>query len=195
MVGLAIRLADQLSQSLLRRHFPTFLSRSIAVLPGVAKSAITRILNQEIGGGNPKLAHEVIYVDTMEKAGFERAVVTDSPPFSETADLVAGYGGASAEPLSTLGFIFATEVTDLLMVSGIGAAVEHATGVIDLEWVRIHVEQEPDHVEEANHSLLQDFGPDEEAAILKSAEEIGRCGTGSSIDSARGSTPSRSDAG
>jgi pyrroloquinoline quinone (PQQ) biosynthesis protein C len=154
-------------------YFPTFLARSVAVLPDVAaKSAITRILNQEIGGGNPKLAHEVIYVDTMEKAGFGHAVVTDSPPFSETVDLVAGYERASAEHLSTLGFIFATEVTDLLMVSSIGTAVEHATGVSDLEWVRIHVEQEPDHVEEANHSLLQDFGPEDEAAILKSAEEM-----------------------
>lgn len=153
-------------------YFPTFLARSVAVLPDVAaKSAITRILNQEIGGGNSKLAHEVIYVDTMERAGFDRAAVTDSPPFPETAELVEGYERASTEHLSTLGFIFSTETTDLLMVSSIGTAVERATGVTDLEWVRIHVEQEPDHVEEANHSLLQNFSPDEEAMILQSAEE------------------------
>ena len=33
-------------------YFPTFLARCVAVLPDIAsKSAITRILNQEAGGG------------------------------------------------------------------------------------------------------------------------------------------------
>jgi uncharacterized protein YbdZ (MbtH family) len=38
--------------------------------------------------------------------------------------------------------------------------------------VGIHIEQESDHAEEANHSLLQDFSTDEEDVILKSAEEM-----------------------
>jgi hypothetical protein len=46
--------------------------------------------------------------------------------------------------------------------------------VTDLEWVRIHVEQEPDHVSEANHSLLGPLGAEDEAAVLRSAEEMWR---------------------
>jgi pyrroloquinoline quinone (PQQ) biosynthesis protein C len=156
-------------------YFPTFLARGVAVLPDIeSKSAITRILNQEVGGGRPELAHEVIYADTMARAGFNREHVTGMAPFPETADLVAGYERESGSSLSALGFIFATEVTDLLMVSSIGTAVERSTGVSDLEWVSIHLEQEQDHVEEANHSLLRNFSADEEAIILSSAEEMWR---------------------
>lgn len=47
-------------------YFPTFLARSIAVLPDIAsKTAITRILNQEVGDGSVARAHEVIYRDSM----------------------------------------------------------------------------------------------------------------------------------
>lgn len=156
-------------------YFPTFLARSVAVLPDIeSKGAITRILNQEVGGGRPERAHEVIYVDTMIRAGFNRERITGMTPFSETAELVEGYEHGSESSLSALGYIFATEVTDLLMVSSIGAAVERSTGVSDLEWVRIHLEQEPDHVEEATRSILRNLSPDEEAIILTGAEEMWR---------------------
>lgn len=156
-------------------YFPTFLARSVSVFPDIgSKSAITRILNQEVGGGRPDRAHEVIYIDSMAKAGFDRAGVTGSAPFPETTDLVRGYEKSSAEHLLALGSVFATEVTDLLMVSSIGAAVRRATGVENVEWVDIHVTQEPDHVDEANQSLTQDFGPVEEATILGGAEDMWR---------------------
>lgn len=154
-------------------YFPTFLARCVAVLPDIeSKSAISLILNQETGCGNAARAHEVVYGDTMERAGFSRDQVTGSAAFPETAQLVAGYERAAAERLSALGFIFATEVTDLMMVSGIGTAVERVTGVRDLEWVRIHVEQEPDHVEEANHATMRAFLPEEEDLIIARAEEM-----------------------
>ncbi|MGW7518511.1 TenA family transcriptional regulator [Streptomyces sp. NPDC054796] len=154
-------------------YFPTFLAQCVASLPDIeSKSAITRILNQEAGGGDPKAAHEVIYADSMEKAGFDRDLVTNSAPFEETAALVAGYEKAAKERYSALGFIFATEVTDLLMVSSIGSSVKRVTGRDDNEWVSIHVEQEPDHVEEANHAMLEGFGPEEQEAVLASAEEM-----------------------
>src|SRR4051812_42429666 len=132
-------------------YFPTFLARCVAVLPDIAsKSAITRILNQETGGGEVSRAHEVIYVDSMEKCGFGRDRVTATTPYPETVALVEGYRKATEARASALGFIFATETTDLLMVSSIGKAIERTTGITDNEWVTIHVEQEPDHVEEAN---------------------------------------------
>lgn len=160
-------------------YFPTFLARCVAVLPDVeSKSAISRILNQELGGGDPSRAHEVIYGDTVEHAGFSRAVVTGSAAFQETQALVAGYERASAQRLSALGFVFATEVTDLMMVSGIGTAMERVTGVSDLEWVRIHVVQEPDHVEEATHATTRPFTQAEEDVILEHAEEMWLLWTG-----------------
>lgn len=154
-------------------YFPTFLARCVAVLPDIAsKSAITRILNQEAGGGVVSRAHEVIYVDSMEKAGFDRARVTGTVPYPETAALVEGYRRASEARETALGFIFATETTDLLMVSSIGKAIERTTGITDNEWVTIHVEQEPDHVEEANHALLSGFNAAEADAVLRAANEM-----------------------
>lgn len=154
-------------------YFPTFLARCVAVLPSIAaKSAIARILYQEAGGGDGSRAHEVIYVDSMTRCGFDRSRVTGTAPFQETADLVEGYRRASESAETALGFIFATESTDLLMVSSIGTVIERTTGVIDNEWVSIHVEQEPDHVEEANHALLTDFSAEQEDAVFHAAEEM-----------------------
>jgi pyrroloquinoline quinone (PQQ) biosynthesis protein C len=154
-------------------YFPTFLARCVAVLPDIgSKSAITRILNQEVGGGFPARAHEVIYVDSMDKAGFDRSKVTQTSPYAETAALVEGYRTAADRRETALGFIFATETTDLLMVSSVGKVIERTTGVTDNEWVSIHVAQEPDHVEEANHALLANFSPGEEAAVLRAADQM-----------------------
>ncbi|MFC0527579.1 TenA family transcriptional regulator [Phytohabitans kaempferiae] len=159
-------------------YFPTFLARCVAVLPDIAaKSAITRILNQEAGGGDVTMAHEVIYVDSMDKCGFDRDRVVGTDPYPETAALVEGYRKASETPEAALGFIFATETTDLLMVSSIGKAIERTTGVTDNEWVSIHVQQEPDHVEEANHALMADFGTEQENAVVAAADEMWRLWT------------------
>ncbi len=154
-------------------YFPTFLARCVAALPDIAsKSAITRILNQEAGGGVVSQAHEIIYADSMDKCGFERNRVTGTEPYPETAALVDGYRTASEGRESALGFIFATETTDLLMVSSIGKAIKRTTGIADNEWVSIHVEQEPDHVEEANHALLAGFSAEEENLVLQAANEM-----------------------
>jgi len=154
-------------------YFPTFLARCVAVLPSIAaKSAITRILSQETGNGRVARAHEVIYRDSMSLAGFDPAQVSGAAAFAETAALVAGYERASAEKCSALGFIYATEVTDLLMVSSIGTAVERATGTTENKWVTIHVAQEPDHVNEAGKTLLEGLSSEEQDQIFEAAEEM-----------------------
>jgi pyrroloquinoline quinone (PQQ) biosynthesis protein C len=159
-------------------YFPTFLAKCVAVLPDIAaKSAISRILNQETGGGVVSHAHEVIYVDSMVKCGFDGDRVSGTQPYPETASLVDGYRTAAEARETALGFIFATETTDLLMVSSIGKAIERTTGSTDNEWVTIHVEQEPDHVEEANHALLADFSPEQERAVFAAADEMWRLWT------------------
>jgi pyrroloquinoline quinone (PQQ) biosynthesis protein C len=159
-------------------YFPTFLARCVAVLPDIAsKSAITSILNQEVGGGDAAQAHEVIYLDSMRRCGFDSGRISGADPYQETAALVEGYRTATNTREAALGFIFATENTDLLMVSSIGKAIERTTGITDNEWVAIHVAQEPDHVEEANHALLADFTAEQEQAVLEAADEMWRLWT------------------
>jgi pyrroloquinoline quinone (PQQ) biosynthesis protein C len=159
-------------------YFPTFLARAIAVLPDIgSKSAISRILNQETGGGNVGRAHEVIYLESMRRCGFDPDRISNGVPYPETVALVEGYRTSTDSRESALGFIFATETTDLLMVSSIGKAVARATGVTDNEWVAIHMRQEPDHVEQAKHALLSDFTADQARAVLEAADHMWRLWT------------------
>jgi hypothetical protein len=154
-------------------YFPQFLSRTIDQVPMLEmKTAISKILYQELGEGDPARAHERIYVTTMEEAGFDAATVSEAAPFEETARLVQRYGEASGERLSALGFVYGTEVADLAMVAGIGNAVRRVSGVQDLPWVDIHILQEPDHVAQVNEAIEPDFSPAEIDAIVTNAEEM-----------------------
>ncbi|GGU48395.1 TenA family transcriptional regulator [Streptomyces violascens] len=160
-------------------YFPTFLARCVAVLPDIkSKSAITRILDQEVGNGKPGRAHESIYVESMTRAGFDREAVVGAAPLPATSALLRGYERLSGERLTALGGIYATEVTDLLMVSSIGTAVEKASGERDNAWVAIHVEQEPDHVEEAGHTLMEGFTEADEDQVVAAADEMWRLWSG-----------------
>ena len=157
-------------------YFPAFLSRLISVAPRIEmKTAIAKILYQELGEGDPRRAHEVVYVRTMTPLGFSESQVTGAAPLPATARLVAAYAAASADHLSGLGFLYGTEVADLAMVSGIGTAVRQVTGAKQLEWVDIHVAQEPEHVVRAQDSVSVEFTPAGEAEILSGAEEMWRC--------------------
>lgn len=160
-------------------YFPTFLARCVAVLPDIeSKSAITRILDQEVGHGRAHWAHERIYVDSMERVGFGPAEVTESPALPETAALVAGYQEASAERFAALGSVFATEVTDLLMVSSIGVAVQRVTGKSENAWVAIHVAQEPEHVEQSTQTMVEGFTVAQEDQVLAAADRMWGLWTG-----------------
>ncbi len=154
-------------------YFPNFLSRTISQVPVVEmKTAICKILNQELGEGDPARAHERVYVTTMEEAGFDRATVAEAAPFEETRRLVQRYEEASGDRLSALGFVYGTEVADLAMVAGIGNAVRRVSGLQDLPWVDIHIQQEPDHVDQANEALEVGFNAEEVDQIVVSAEEM-----------------------
>jgi pyrroloquinoline quinone (PQQ) biosynthesis protein C len=156
-------------------YFPNFLSRTIDAVPVLEmKTAICTILNQELGEGDPARAHERLYVSTMKDAGFDRATVAEAAPFEETRRLVQRYEEASAERLSALGFVYGTEVADLAMVAGIGHAVTRVSGVKSLPWVDIHIQQEPEHVEQASEALDLNFNAQEVEAIVASAEEMWR---------------------
>jgi pyrroloquinoline quinone (PQQ) biosynthesis protein C len=159
-------------------YFPTFLARTVSVLPDIsAKSAITRILSQETGGGRSARSHEVIYADSMQQCGFDRDRITGTAPFTETAALLEVYRTGSETAEGALGCVFATETTDLLMVSSIGKAIERTTGVTDNAWVTIHVRQEPDHVEEANNALLTGLDQEQQDAVVAAADDMWRAWT------------------
>lgn len=155
--------------------FPDFLSGAIASIAELeVKTAISTILFQELGEGDPTRAHERLFIETMTKAGFPRHVITDTAAFDATENLISAYRRASASPLSALGFVYGTEVADLVMVSGIGEAVRKATGTRELPWVDIHLTQEPGHVKEAKQAISSELSDDAEAQIVKSAEEMWR---------------------
>jgi len=156
-------------------YFPVFLSRLISISPRVElQTAVSKILYQELGEGDERRAHEVLYLSTMTPLGFAKAEVSGAAPFPATARLVAAYAESSADLLAGLGFMYGTEVADLAMVSGIGTAVRRVTGAAALPWVDIHVEQEPEHVARANDSLGLDLSETQEKALLASAESMWR---------------------
>jgi hypothetical protein len=155
--------------------FPTFLSGAIASATELeVKTAISAILFQELGEGIPARAHEKIYVDTLTQAGFSEDTIKSAPASKATERLISGYRNAAASPFTALGFVYGTEVVDLVMVTGIGQAVRKATGVQELPWVDIHVAQEPGHVQEASHALNLAFSDDAAIQIEHAAEEMWR---------------------
>ncbi len=156
-------------------YFPTFLSRSISVLPNQdMQTALSKILYQELGEGVPSQSHGKLFITTMADAGFPEEVTTQAPAFEETRRLMDLYEEASYHPLKALGAVYGTEVIDLAMVSGVGQAIRSATGPRELPWVDIHILQEPDHVEQASEAADAGFTAEEEAQITHYAEEMWR---------------------
>ncbi|HEX8557014.1 MAG TPA: iron-containing redox enzyme family protein [Pyrinomonadaceae bacterium] len=154
-------------------YFPDFLSRLISVSPDIeTKTSISRILWQELGEGDPRQAHERIYVSTIADGGFTAEQVTTAEALPATRALIAGYKKASEEHLSGLGFMYGTEVVDLPMVATIGELMRRCTGRHDLPWVAIHVKQEPEHVEYSNHALQPVLTEDEQRRVVSNAEEM-----------------------
>jgi pyrroloquinoline quinone (PQQ) biosynthesis protein C len=152
-------------------YFPTFLSRTIAVADQlVVKTATSLILFQELGEGRVDRAHEQVYISTMRDVGFTLEQISGTAPFPATAALLEGYRQASQSELGGIGFIYATEVADLAMVSAIGTAVRRATGATSLPWVEIHEEQEPAHRQEADVAISAEFSSTQVATIMTTAE-------------------------
>lgn len=154
-------------------YFPVFLSRLISVSPNIeAQTSISRILWEELGEGDPQRAHEKVYVESMLGGGFVKEQLTEAAPLPATRRLIDGYEKASGSYLSGLGFLYGTEVVDLPMVSTIGALMKRCTGLRTLEWVNIHVAQEPGHVESSTQTLDSTFGDEEQQRVVASAEEM-----------------------
>jgi pyrroloquinoline quinone (PQQ) biosynthesis protein C len=154
-------------------YFPTFLSRLISVTPELeTQTYVSRILWEELGEGDPRRAHEKVYIETISDGGFAKEQVAGAPALHATRKLVEGYAQASASCLSGLGFLYGTEVVDLPMVATVGELMRRCTGKQNLPWVNIHVSQEPGHVHSANETLKPAFTPEEQREIIKQAEQM-----------------------
>lgn len=154
-------------------YFPTFLARLISVTPSLSSQTfISRILWQELGEGNPRCAHENVYLETIADGDLAPNAAAGAPPLEATKRLVQGYEEASQRYLSGVGFLYGTEVVDLPMVSTVGELMGRCTGRHDLAWVNIHMKQEPDHVESSNEVLQPSFTMSEQREIIGKAEHV-----------------------
>lgn len=153
-------------------HFPDFLSHHIASAPGIApKTAISRILWQELGEGEPRRAHENLFITTLQGAGIDTHELLEASTLPATQALIDAYND-SREYLESLGYLFATESIDLPMVSALGAAIRRVTGTTDLPWVDIHVRQEPDHTDSAGLALEQGLSAGEARVAIEAAHAM-----------------------
>lgn len=152
-------------------YFPSFVSRFIGIAPTMElKVLMSKIVWQELGEGDPGQAHEALFVETMTGVGFQAGELVGRPALPATARLVGAYAQKSADDyLSSLGYLYATEAADLLMVAAIGAAVRKTSGAKRLAWVDIHVKQEPDHTDCVDSAVADGLDAAERAAVLRSA--------------------------
>ncbi|MEO5976057.1 MAG: iron-containing redox enzyme family protein [Chryseolinea sp.] len=158
-------------------NFPFFLSASIAhIRIAPIQTFISDILHEELGCGNPSQSHLDLYVATCSDAGITSDMIVNRPPFKATRELIDGYKRSVKKRNSALGFIYATEVCDLAMVSSIGTALGKVTGktVKELPWVDIHLKQEPNHVNKVDQALNVELSQDDLDEILSSAREMWR---------------------
>jgi pyrroloquinoline quinone (PQQ) biosynthesis protein C len=156
-------------------NFPFFLSASIAHIRIAAiQTFISDILHEELGCGDPTRSHLDLYISTCADAGISKEKVVDRPAFQATKKLVDGYKRSVKKRNTALGFIYATEVCDLAMVSSIGTALAKVTGktIKELPWVDIHLRQEPNHVNKVEESLNVELTEEDFQEIITSAREM-----------------------
>lgn len=157
------------------QNFPYFLSSCISHMKeGSIQTFISDILYEELGCGNPKNSHIDLYISTCTDSGLNKEVVVNSAPFSATKNLINGYKNSVKNQNSALGFLYATEVADLAMVSSIGWALGNLTNKSpqNLPWVDIHIQQEPNHVNNVDNSLELEFEEEDVQEILESAQKM-----------------------
>jgi len=135
-------------------YFPNFLSHLTALLPSLAqKTFVSQILYQELGEGIPHRAHEVAFLDCLKEMGISEDAIHHAPIFRETTELMTLYRDSSTNLELALGMLFATEVADLAIITGLHKLIKGRLGGAIPLWVKLHVEQEPDHVQASTATL------------------------------------------
>ncbi|RKR04560.1 pyrroloquinoline quinone (PQQ) biosynthesis protein C [Flavobacterium sp. 90] len=157
------------------QNFPYFLSSSISHLQNLSiQTFLSDILHEELGCGNPENSHLDLYISTCTEIGLEKEKIVNSPAFEATKKLIDGYKASAKKQNSALGFIYATEVADLAMVSSIGATLAFISNksIKDLPWVDIHIQQEPNHVNNVDNAIDLEFSSEDFNEILFHAKKM-----------------------
>lgn len=159
--------------------FPDYLAHLITLSPDMDfKTRIADILNEELGEGKTHRAHERFYIDSMTHLGFSEEALCYTPMWESTATLMDCYQRGTTDLLTGLGGVYATESTDIAIVSGMGKLIRAATGYDKpIGWINIHVAQEPNHVEQTDHALNDISGSDADT-VIGHAEDMWRCWIG-----------------
>lgn len=158
-------------------NFPFFLSSCIAHIKETSiQTFLSDILHEELGCGDPAQSHLKLYETTMADAGFSMNQIVDVGAFPTTVDLINGYKTAAKKQNDAIGFVYATEVADLAMVSSIGYSVAKISGktLKELPWADIHIKQEPNHVNNVNNSTDMPLSKEDSTEILESAQNAWR---------------------
>ncbi|RKR04561.1 pyrroloquinoline quinone (PQQ) biosynthesis protein C [Flavobacterium sp. 90] len=156
-------------------NFPFFLSSCISHTRNIPiQTFISDILHEELGCGDPKNSHLDLYISTCKDSGFDEEIVTKSKALDSTNRLISGYKKSAKKMSSGLGYLYATEVADLAMVSSIGNAIGNICekSILDLPWVDIHVQQEPNHVNNVDNALEISFDEKTYNELLMSSKEM-----------------------
>lgn len=154
--------------------FPTFIASVIARTPVLAvKTALAPILDQELGLGNTQKAHETLYLETMEAAGFDAKAIQAAVPSRATLGLMELYRVGCEDWRIGLGLLFATEAIDLTIVAGLASAVRKHSRTPSLPWLDIHVQQEPDHTELSSLAVLADGISKTDREVIEIGKENG----------------------
>lgn len=154
-------------------NFPFFLASCISHIKITEiQTFLSDILHEELGCGDPGQSHLALYESTMKDAGFSTAEFINTNAYDATVALVDGYKYAAKNENRAIGFVYATEVADLAMVSSIGYSVANISGktLKELPWADIHIKQEPNHVNNVNNSIDISVSESDAIEMLKSAQ-------------------------
>jgi hypothetical protein len=128
--------------------FPEFLARAIADASSLEiKVTLSEILWQELGRGDARRAHAVLFDDAVTVA--KLGLTPRPPPSASTRLLMEEYASAAGNNVKAVAYVYATELIDLALVQGLGTALEAFAHQVDLPWVQVHSQEEPAHVARA----------------------------------------------
>ena len=153
-------------------YFPDFLAHLITLLPKLEqKSAVARILSEELGNGNIQDAHEGAYFEAIRELGIDENQIRNSTLLPSTEAMMREYHSCATDRVKALGYFASTEFADLWIVSNLGRLMLNALPERKrVKWIDLHVTQEPGHVTDAGQSLKENVEAAELPVIFQHAQ-------------------------
>ena len=153
----------------LLHYFPTFLSGLVHSSSSLeVQTYVSKILFQELGEGDCARAHERFFLDALEECDLDVTAITTAPATPATQHLLDVFTAGAGDRLKGIGVLYATEATDLTIVTQLAVAIKRVTGREGLAWEQVHREQEGDHVVCSDSALESFFSQVESEKIQES---------------------------